>query len=389
LSQNLPAKRLFVRGCYKALSTEIWRLLQKSPGVAVLGTPGIGKSLFGLLFLIETIQWLRQKKTVVLYAKPLAWPVVYATEATHYIFYEDSRGSCKEGSIPIAAKPGFLILDGRATYNPHFDCPCVWLSSPCPDTFKKTIKREGFRRLYMPPWTADELVECWKQRWASERLFNKKAGPHWDLAVEILSELASAPDAEWQEEVLRHWIHELGPVPRRVFFPRQGIDSMMTALADEIDYPSLLRVYKGSLEISSSKFPHSHTLLLTIPVENYADFVFAPATAGIARRVLQMQCEQDLAQAQSLMGKMQGDQLGNVFQPYLEHILSLGGSFEVRSLEDNKASVMDVAPCAKQLLSNKEFDELKASAPNKLYIPHDPDFPAVDCWTQNLMFQAT
>jgi len=267
---------MFIRACYKTLAPRIWPLLQHTPGVALLGTPGIGKSLFGILVLIEVLQWLRQKKVVKLKSTTVAWPVVYATEVAYYIFTEDCTIR-KADSFRGTA--GFLILDGKAPYDPQSTRACIWLSSPRPDTIKQTIKREGFKRLYMPPWTADELVDCWKHGCASTELFYKEPGPpepHWEMAFEVISELGvDAPDPEWQEAVLRHWVNELGPVPRRVFIPGEGVDSMVKALGDEKDYSSLLHTYQGTLD-TTANFPHSHTLLLMIPIQNNKSFVFGP-----------------------------------------------------------------------------------------------------------------
>jgi len=41
------------------------------------------------------------------------------------------------------------------------------------------------------------------------------------------------------------------------------------------------------------------------------------------------------------------------------------------------------------MLTNPLFHAMTSCVPNVLYIPEDPEFPAVDCWTQNEMFQTT
>jgi len=63
LGHYLRAKKIFVRPCYKTLFPQIWMLLEHS-GVAILGTAGIGKSLFGVLILIEVLRLLRQKNAI-------------------------------------------------------------------------------------------------------------------------------------------------------------------------------------------------------------------------------------------------------------------------------------------------------------------------------------
>jgi len=41
----------------------------------------------------------------------------------------------------------------------------------------------------MLPWTADELVTCWKLGCASNKLFDKREGPHWEMANDVRAEL--------------------------------------------------------------------------------------------------------------------------------------------------------------------------------------------------------
>jgi len=142
LGHYLPANKMYIRACYKTLAPRIWPLLQHAPGVTLLGTPGIGKSLFGILLLIEVLQWLREKKVVKLKSTTVAWPVVYATETDHFIFSGDCTIRKIGGSFHGTA--GFLILDGKAPYSPSSTRACIWLSAPRPDTIKQTIKREGF-----------------------------------------------------------------------------------------------------------------------------------------------------------------------------------------------------------------------------------------------------
>ena len=62
LGQQVPQQRIFVRECYTVIFEKIWNFYDQSQGpttVTLTGTPGIGKSLFGLLFLIELIRFLR------------------------------------------------------------------------------------------------------------------------------------------------------------------------------------------------------------------------------------------------------------------------------------------------------------------------------------------
>jgi len=68
LGQQVPRQRIFVRECYTVIFEKIWNFYDQSQGpttVTLTGTPGIGKSLFGLLFLIELIRFLRSCKVSV------------------------------------------------------------------------------------------------------------------------------------------------------------------------------------------------------------------------------------------------------------------------------------------------------------------------------------
>jgi len=204
----------------------------------------------------------------------------------------------------------------------------LWLSSPRPDAFQTSLSYE--LRLVLAPWTADELVTCWKA----------KCAPIIDLESDIAKSARDVRDdvyefgayyednsnnddddkninnmsqhAEREEQVLRRWIADLGPVARRVFFPVIAYARLNAAIHDmsNMDMENLVRLAKygekGSKSSGeTSKFSLSHRLLLMIPSDDLTTYEFIPSSVNIGRDIIRLSQEKDIMKAKSLMGSQQ------------------------------------------------------------------------------------
>ncbi|CAM9627633.1 unnamed protein product [Ectocarpus sp. 13 AM-2016] len=143
--------KLFIRPCYKDLAKLI--LGGDSSNIAVTGTPGIGKSMFGyyLLYLLRC-----QGKTVVFQVKR-AW-------------YRFSDAGVIKGDFIDFSHAGFRSCGYE--YDSWFLCdpddrPCemlpgttvVW-ASPKKYTVHEFMKQAKSIQYFMPVWSQDELLEC-------------------------------------------------------------------------------------------------------------------------------------------------------------------------------------------------------------------------------------
>ncbi|KAL1528530.1 hypothetical protein AB1Y20_009873 [Prymnesium parvum] len=139
----------------------------------------------------------------------------------------------------------FLVnLDGPSAFSKACRGHALWISSPRAGSFQTEYNKQdvpgGCSRLYMPPWTEEELIQCWRKGCAPTDLIATVFADHEAKktpesraattaaleACEMLVESNAEPELddvmrkpEYQEEVLKRWAGDLGPVARRVFNP--------------------------------------------------------------------------------------------------------------------------------------------------------------------------
>jgi len=415
LGQSLPAKRIFVRQCYADLFPHLWKSF-KDPQpqiVLITGTPGVGKSVFGLLFLLELVRFLKANNAsadkLVAFGLGLSGHIVYEhtqnpnQPSDFYLIDVNCNSIFRSVTLPLHwldDQHTFLIKDGPCPYH-DVACSMLWLSSPRAGFFSKIPERiYGSCLFIMPPWEENELVECWRQQCSPPDLFSKLSDNSLsDLARRAANDaiLLLDPDAtleEKREAVLRRWSADLGPVARRVFNPTLAYYNLLGALQDlgTEDLQQLADMARGSDQGGpSNKFKHSHRLLLMIPSDDFLIYQFVPSSVQIGRKILRKAMENDIKFAQTVMGKMSGAHLGLVFEPYAHFLLSKEGSFKIRNLqteaeEDFKTFNSAVVEVDNQDVLQRRIDLFK---PKTYYVPTDPTFAVIDSWTNEAMFQVT
>ena len=405
--QKVPRGVVYVRECYIQLFPRVMTLLRQSKRVTVTitGTPGIGKSVFGLFFIIEMVRRLLDCGASSEHPSDIGLGlnglIVYehvkeVTDRTTYYLIDSTKKIIKKQMVvPILELDDLrtlLVKDGPCAAS-DVRCSVLWVSSPRAGSFQKEVEL-GTKRFVLPPWTDDELVDCWQKGCAPEDLFNlpdSDAQRPREVMNDVYAVDPNLSDDEKKEAVLRRWAADLGPVARRVFDPAQAYekldDAMKTDLAKE-DLQKLAEVAVSNDVSGSSRFKTSHRLLLMDPHPDLTKFQFIPSSTKIAGQILRKQFENDLKDAQSLMGKMSGAHHGLVFEPFAHFVLSRGGNFTIRNLETNAQSELQLAPREEQEVHNHELEGLYLAA-DKYYEPTDPTFAVIDSWTNTDMFQMT
>jgi hypothetical protein len=345
LGQNVPRKRIYLRQCYKKMYDSLMGVYNKQEDrttITITGTPGIGKSLFGLLFLIKLICDLQElnasdENLVAFGAGPkLNGRIIYAhstDEKTPPSYYEiDVKKKFIHLLTPhaygyaIKNNNTFLIRDGPC---PATDAQCslLWLSSPRAGSFQKV---ESDIQFILAPWTDDELVHCWKADCAPEELFVLKTDrarsaqqavadvqSNWSDDEEEKLDL-EAKETALHEAVIRRWAADVGPVARRVFRPIDGYANYLGALK-EVGTQELSTLIEFATSDDPSggltKFKHSHRLLLMIPSADCTTYTFIPTSVKVGRALFSKQQENDFKEAKSMLGKMRGAHRGLVFEP--------------------------------------------------------------------------
>ena len=417
LGQQVPRQRIFVRECYSGIFDKIWgfyKQRQRRTTVTLTGTPGIGKSLFGLLFLVELIRVLRSCEASCgnlcgVFGLGLNGRIVYEhvhdvlSAATYFLIDTETKAITKRYDKPadwLDDQNVFLVKDGPCdSYD--VSCQVLWVSSPRAGSFQKAGEQGGIT-LVMPPWTPDEIVACWTAGCAPEDLFPMPTSDRGYLARTAGQETLSMLDETLSEHakgeaVLRRWTADLGPVARRVFNPTDGYSKLHAALGSDLFKEDLCKLAEEAASHDaggeSGRFRTSHRLLVMIPSGDLTTYNSVPSSAKIARTILRKSLETDLKSAQSLLSKIKGANRGLVFEPYAHFILSTGGTFTIRSLPadgENAAFVELVLPSSMPTVDvdNEDLDTLELRD-GIYYQPTDPCFAVVDSWTSLDMFQIT
>lgn len=399
-----------MRECYVALFPVLWDLFKKSGDDTVTftltGTPGIGKSVFGLLFLIELTRFLKASGAspvnLAEFGRGLSGRIVYEhasdtlSASTFYLIDVDAETIFRSYDTPtewLSNQHTFLIKDGPCG-SLDVDCSVLWISSPRAGSFQKAGER-GEGVFILPPWEADELVKCWSMDCTKDvfNLRDKEADQEARSAMEdALHTLDDDADEEAKNEaILRRWAADLGPVARRVFAPAKAYQALKGALGADLGDLEALATVAESHDTGGdhSKFQHSHRLLLMIPSADFTIYRFAPSSVSIGRKILHKKLSSDLESARSLMGRMGGAHLGLVFEPYAHFVLAKGGSFTIRSLADGGGEeTFEMPACETVDIHSKDLDALVLEL-LKYYIPVDPTFAVIDAWCRHAMFQMT
>lgn len=122
-----------------------------------------------------------------------------------------------------------------------------------------------------------------------------------------------------------------------------------------------------------------------------------PASRQIQRRVLSNKLRVDLEWARSFLGHRVGARKGLAFEPYAQHVLAQSGTFPVRLLSGDKATLDrltwnhdvtgEIVLAPADLVSVTDINQ--HTVEDGHYVPEDDEFPVVDSWTKEIMFQMT
>ena len=292
LGQFVPTRRIFVRKCYREVQSALWEMFREAKRVTVCltGTPGIGKSMFGLYFLFQLVRFLlRSGASTARHAMlglGLNGVIVYeyalneADSSTFYVI-DTTAATIWKTEADVSAwtddPHSFLIKDGPCKGRP-VHCSVLWISLPRAGSFQKA-REISKATLYLPPWSPDELVECWKHRCLSVELNDDEASKAVVLSGKEAEDAldSDADEDEKFEAKLRRWVGDLGPVARRLSRPALAHNRLIGALADvgNEDIDALGRIAEGGDPGGEvNKFRHSHRLLLMIPSADYTTYKY-------------------------------------------------------------------------------------------------------------------
>ena len=155
-------------------------------GCVIVGTPGIGKTFFGLFYLFYLTRCHPQSQII--------WETF---DTTWYVFLPSLRvksGMLRQDdyfSITIFDKDAFYLTDSRIPMSNAFAYTLLF-SSPRQERWNEFIKKDGVSLFYAPIWISDEIWILWREHWKKKMT------------------------ADRVQELLDWW----GPIPQTIFDKR-------------------------------------------------------------------------------------------------------------------------------------------------------------------------
>ena len=147
--------KIFIRECYQPLHDAILKYVKmdEQRGVVLLGTPGIGKSVFGVL---EACRLVCEGRTV--YYQFNADCVLQLSQncvklMDKFSFYKHSTHSDDWYIVDVKE-------DGMKPLDVFCDVSILLISSPKRENWYNFLKQNSSTTLYMPCWSLDELRLC-------------------------------------------------------------------------------------------------------------------------------------------------------------------------------------------------------------------------------------
>lgn len=206
--------------------------------VGVSGTPGTGKTIFGMPFLIDLIRAIR-KSLVAKEELPLGLtqPVVFykvaAVKSYFQILISVGNLSVVEATFAQVPRNSIVIKDGECEI---FDVECKQLVLSTPNAPKVREYLKHFPMHYLPQWQTSDMIACWKLIGGPDVrenafIFNQMAHDMWqDVKTTCEASGFDVNSGEFKEAMWRRLIKELGLVPRRIFNPVVALERRDTEL---------------------------------------------------------------------------------------------------------------------------------------------------------------
>ncbi|CAJ0644343.1 4612_t:CDS:2 [Entrophospora sp. SA101] len=197
--------KLLIRNCYLQLLELIEKNrkpgLSAHTGCTITGTPGIGKTYFGLFILFY-----------VRYRYPKATIIWRGDENNCYQFL--SEGDVQERDFHQFSKTlnnaeNFYIADAHVmTWCSAYK---ILLTSPMVERFNEAVKWPGFTQYFMPVWTLEEITALWTVQYKNRK--NEKGEEFtFELVGSLLDKWGPIPRSvllKWDDETYQQKYYNL------------------------------------------------------------------------------------------------------------------------------------------------------------------------------------
>lgn len=329
---------IYVRKAYRDLYRLIYSDTYLHRPILILGSPGIGKTVFALYILYRA---LKDGQTVLFHSG--------AVTHLQYIFDPTKRvvrvaHGTSSLLINFVQQPQNLYLYDVGTHDKanyvSGSARAMVFSSPCQANYANLVKHQSFAIFYMPIWTFEEVL--------------------FGSCMEKLS----------VDETI-HRYSMVGGIPRLIFnkekFERNAHEVDVAVQRSKLQ--SLRNVSK--LDMGQE----SHRIFILDVKNDYSDSELKISTPHIRKRVYDtiMQKKREETRMFIFGSKDKNTSLrGDLFEEEAHQMLSKGGTFNVRKLSDNEEESVH--------FSKMEIESftLKKVPSNKFLVPDIPNFPSID-----------
>lgn len=364
--QDLPCaaySALYVRDVYPRLAKAVMSCTCHK--VLLMGTPGCGKTMFGLYFM-----W-----TLACSNKPFIYEKVRGGTRLFHDgqVYELADHSPSAISSALERSPDtWYIVDGMTpSFESHVHHTLL-ITSPRREVWYHWHKSGSCARYVMPVWTWEEILSC-----------RDVCYPH------LVEGQGIEGGVTFSKDLYDKW----GGVPR--FLLEKLLVSDHAELEDTLNQAQatdlIFFAVKGQ-EVDVKQEP-CHRLVHIIPGDDLQHLQYDFASDYVRGRLMAKFIKESESQLMKLVNRLQGVPYaaalyGHMFESLSHHVLSRGGTFDAKRLDQSDSTNKFVLPQS-PTETFTSWSELQPYAMNCYYVPESPNLVSVDAAEDHMCFQAT
>ena len=352
-------KRLYIRESYKDLFNIIWKnqkskdLTKRLHRMAITGTPGIGKSVF-LFYVMWRLANMKTTKTVILHRR--------AHKRRIYIFQNEGCWRTRKISDidDLLDDPKtWYLTDALKPPPEERDSITILVSSPAGKYYETFIKYPGTAPLYyLPTWSLEEL---------------NIAAPYFGVKPQLVESR----------------FDKIGGIPRYVLEKDEDLGVRIKRSLGKLALGKLESIALGEV---SKEDEISHLIIQFEIDPTYSDFTLNVASDYVMDAILDRYVGRRERKLRNFIADTEGLSLlsgahARAFEGYAHRVLSRGGTFLVRSLDDD-GETHELSLSKRTLRRFYDFSE--CTDPETYYKPMKVNHPCIDSIILNVgYFQMT
>jgi hypothetical protein len=347
-------KSLLIRQSYVGLFQRIIDNLNnfKFHRMAITGNPGIGKSLF-LFYIMWRISSMSSVGSVILHrAKDRGLIYVFENERC---WRTRNLGDIDEA---LFLSNTWYLTDTLDPIPGEVKAVTILVSSPSEKHYNEFLKYPSNDSLrYLPVWTLEELMQ---------------AAPLYQLSTEVVER--------------RYCI--IGGIPRYVL--EKSSEDLIPVINSAVAKLNIEKFHLIASGLLSKEEEISHRIVHYVVDESFNMTTLQFSSSYTTEKALELFSKyqhQNLCNfiLYSEHSTISSGLRGNLFEAFAHRLLSNGGTYDCRSLDDGEKRCISLTA-----LVTDRFTDIKKCIGGKYFIPWNPNYPCIDSIIRNsFLFQMT